>query len=223
MLSTKKGIVLALCLGLARVGAASAEPSYLIYPNAPAVFRYDVSRYELLGSDQVKFDPTYAIGNEMLWDRVENRIPYEIYAAPQLTGFEPTTGVSEFVVYRDDFDVIVDGFGTVPHTLGSLYLRFWPDPAQNTAIVSVDGVASDHLTVPLPSFDVVTQLPDGFYSDTATHHVSWTGATAMQIVVFSDKNNDGAYEGTPLYRIVARYTSVATQPATWGQVKALYR
>ena len=44
MLSTKKGIVLALCLGLVQAGAAFAEPSFLIYPNVPTVFRYDTSR-----------------------------------------------------------------------------------------------------------------------------------------------------------------------------------
>ena len=34
---------------------------------------------------------SYAIGSYMLWDRVEGRIPYEVYGAPQLVGFEPAT------------------------------------------------------------------------------------------------------------------------------------
>lgn len=225
MLSTKKGIVLALCLGLAWAGAAFAEPSYLIYPSVPTVFRYDTSRYEIVGSgDASRYDAAYAIGNYMLWDRVDGRIPYEVYGAPQLVGFEPTTsGTSEFVTYNDEFDLIVDGFGSQPYTIGNLYLRFWPYPATNSAVLTVDGNTTDHLTVPLASLDVNTLVQDGFYSNVRVHHVSWSGASAMEIVAFSDKDGDGRFTGMPAYRIVARYTAVATQPTTWGRVKALYR
>jgi hypothetical protein len=224
MLSTKKGIVLALCLGLAQAGAAIAEPSYLIYPSVPTVFRYDVNRYEVVGSgDALRFNASYAVGNYMLWDRVDNRIPYELYGAPQLVGFEPTVGTSEFVTYNDKFDLIVNGFGTQPYTIGNLYLRFWPYPAQNSAVLTIDGVTTDRLTVPLASLDVTTPVQDGHYSGTRVHHVSWTGAGAMEIVAFSDKDGDGRYTGTPAYRIVARYTAVATEPTTWGKVKSLYR
>jgi hypothetical protein len=224
MLSTKKGIVLALCLGLAQAGAAIAEPSYLIYPSVPTVFRYDVNRYEVVGSDQEKFNSSYAIGNFMLWDRIDGRIPYEVYGAPQLIGFEPTGGgTSEFVTYNDEFDLIVDGFGSQPYSIGNLYLRFWPYSAQNAPSLTIDGVTSDRLTVPLASLEVATMVQDGYYSDTRVHHVSWAGASAMEIVAFSDKDGDGRYTGTPAFRIVARYTPVPTQPTTWGKVKSLYR
>lgn len=224
MLSTKKGIVLALCLAVAGVGAASAEPSYLIYPGVPTLFRYDVNRYEVIGSDDaLRFNSNYAIGNFMLWDRVDNRIPYEVYGAPQLIGFEPTSGPSEYVTFTDDFDLIIDGFGAQPYSIGNLYLRFWPVSPGNPAMLTVDGVTTDRLTVPLASLEVNTPTQDGYYSNTRVHHVSWTGGGAMQIVAFSDKNGDGVYAGTPLYRIVARSTAVATLPTTWGKVKALYR
>ncbi len=224
MWSTKKGIVLALCLGLAQAGAAFAEPSYLIYPNVPTVFRYDVNRYEIVGSgDALRFDPQFAVGNYMLWDRVDGRIPYEVYGAPQLVGFEPTVGTSEFVTYNDNFDLIIDGFGTQPYTIGNLYLRFWPYSGQNSTLLTIDGVTTDHLTVPLASLDVNAPAQDGYFSNTRVHHVSWTGASAMEIVAFSDKDGDRRFTGSPLYRIVARYTPVATEPTTWGQVKALYR
>jgi hypothetical protein len=225
MLSTKKGIVLALCLGLVQAGAAFAEPSYLIYPSVPTVFRYDTSRYEIVGSgDALRFNAKYAVGNYMLWDRVDGRIPYEVYGAPQLVGFEPTTsGTSEFVTYNDDFDLIVDGFGSQPYTIGNLYVRFWPYGSSTVAGLTVDGKPSDRLTVPLASLDVNTMVQGGYYSNTRVHHVSWTGASAMEIVAFSDKDGDGRFTGTPAFRIVARYTPVATQPTTWGKVKALYR
>jgi len=223
MKSTKKGIVLALFMATVQVGAAVAEPSYLVYPVAPVVFRYDTSRYELIGTGQPKFDPGYAIGNEMLWDRIDGRVPVEIYRAPQLMGFEATSGTSEFVVYRNEFDLVVDGFSPAPRTLGNLCLRFWPEPAQVSAILSVDDQPTDRLTMFLPAIEVVTPTGDGFYADTRTYRFSWVGASSMQIIAFSDKNGNGAFEGTPLYRIVARDPTVPVAPVTWGRVKALYR
>ncbi|HET6349214.1 MAG TPA: hypothetical protein VFH88_09035 [Candidatus Krumholzibacteria bacterium] len=223
MLSTKKGIVLALFLGLAWVGSAFAEQSYLLYPTVPTVFRYDVNRYELVSAGESKFNSSYAVGNLMLWDRIEQRIPYEIYETPQLIGFEPTTGTSEFIVYTEEFDVVIDGFGDAQRTLGNLCLRFYPYSAVTNPSLTVDGVASDRLLVHLDPLDVVTPLGNGFYSDTSLHHIVWSGATAMEIVAFSDKDGDGMFEGTPAYRIVTHYAPVATQATTWGSVKALYR
>jgi hypothetical protein len=223
MSSTKKGIVLLLCLGFTRAGAAFAEPSYLVYPNGPALFRYDVARYDAIGSDEAVYDPSYAVDNVMLWDRVDQRVPVEIYRAPQLIGFEPTNGPSEFVIFRNDFELIIDGFGRGPRTLGNLHLRFWPDVRQTTAVLTVDGIETDRLTVPLAALEVVTPVEDGYYSDARTHHVSWTGGSAMKITAFSDKDGDGKFEGTPLYRISALHAAIATEPATWGKVKALYR
>lgn len=224
MLSTKKGIVLALALALSQVGSAIAEPSYLIYPaNVPTVFRYDVGRYDIVAQGQEKYDPFYAIGNVMLWDRVEARVPIEIYGAPQLIGFEPAVGTSEYVTYLDEFDVIIDGFGTEPRTIGNLCLRFWPYNVMGSAVVTVDGVPTSNLVVSLPSMDATTPLNDGFYTGTSLHHVSWIGTAAMEVVAFSDKDADGAYQGTPAYRIVAKHSPVATEPTSWGKVKALFR
>jgi hypothetical protein len=224
MLGTKKGIVLALGLGLAQAGSAIAEPSYLVYPaSVPTVFRYDVGRYEVVGPDQAKFDPQFAVGNYMLWDKAEERVPVEVYGAPQLAGFEPTVGTSEFVTYNDAFDLIVDGFGPGPRTIGNLCLRFWPYSAGNTSSITVDGVVTGALTVRLPDLEVTTPLENGYYAGTSLHHVSWTGGQAMEIVAFSDKDNDGGFQGTPAYRIVSRHTPVATESTSWGRVKALYR
>ena len=224
MLSTKKGIVLALGLVLSQAGSALAEPSYLIYPaNVPTVFRYDVGRYEAIAQGQEKFDPSYAIGNVMLWDRVEQRVPVEIYGASQLIGFEPVVGTNEFVIYVDEFDVVIDGFGPEPRTIGNLCLRFWPYNVMGTAVLTVDGVPTSSLVVPLPAMEAITPSADGFYVGTSLHHVSFIGAAAMEIVAFSDKDADGGYQGTPAYRIVARHSPVATEATSWGKVKSLFR
>jgi hypothetical protein len=224
-LSTKKGIVLALGLAFVQAGSAWAEPSYLIYPaNAPAVFRYDTARYELVAVGDSKFDPFYAKGNSMIWDRVDQRVPVEIYHAPQLIGFEPgTPGMNEWVTYLDDFDIVIDGFGPEPRTIGNLCLRFWPYGANGAAQLSIDGVLAGNLTARLPALEVDTPDGNGYFVATRLHRVSWSGAQAMEIVAFSDKDNDGAFQGTPTYRIVARHSPVATANTSWGKVKALYR
>ena len=223
-MSTKRGVVLALCLAFCQAGSAIAEPSHLIYPaNVPTVFRYDVNRYEVVGSDQDKFDPAYAVGNFMLWDRIEGRVPVEIYGAPQLQGFEPVVGMSEYVTYMDDFDLIIDGFGPGPRTLGNLCIRFWPYESHGTPGLTIDGVSGNALTVRIPALEVATPVDNGYYAGSRMHRVSWTGAAAMEIVVFSDKNNDGAYQGTPAYRIVAKHSPVATEQTSWGKIKSLYR
>jgi hypothetical protein len=224
MRGTKKGIVLALFLAAVPLGGAAAEPSYLIYPTAPAVFRFDPGRYEVLTAGHPRFDSGYAVENQMLWDRLEARIPVEVYRAPQLTGFEPSAnGASEFVTYSNSFEVVIDGFDRGPHTVGNLCLRFWPEPAYAAVTLQVGGFPTNRFILPLPSFEVVTPIAGGFYSDTRSQTVSWVGATALRIIAFSDKDGNGAFDGTPLFGIVARDATVPVAPTTWGRVKALYR
>jgi hypothetical protein len=225
MKGTKKGIVLGVFLSVVHSGAAAAEPSYLIYPNAPAVFHYDTGRYELVATGNPKFDPRYAIGNQMLWDRVAGRVPVEVYRAPQLVGFEPSAyGRNEFVVYRNDFELVIDGFSEGPHTVGNLCLRFWPVVGGPGALaVSLGGQFVDRLTVRVPSLEVSTPVDDQFYSDTQTHALAWMGSTAIRIIAFSDKDGNRAFDGTPLFAVVARDATVPVSRATWGGIKSLYR
>ncbi len=223
MKSTKKGIVLALCL-TAFASLAFAEPSYLIYPKAPAVFRYDASRYECLMPGDAKFDPSYSVNNQMLWDRVEGRVPFEIYRAPMITAFEPShNGQNEFVTVGNDFVIVVDGFGPSPRTIGGLCVRFWPLPNQAILQLTINGLPVTGLTQALPVLEVTTATPGGYFADTSQFTFSWLGASEVRIVAFTDKDADRAFEGTPLYSIVARDETVPVATTTWGQVKAMYR
>lgn len=223
MRGTKKGIVLALFL-MVFASLAFAEPSYLIYPNAPAVFRYDSHRYELLSPGDPKFDSDYSIGSQMLWDRVEGRVPVEIYRAPSITGFEPSpTGMNEFVTIGNDFEIVVDGFGTSPRTIGGLCIRFWPEPNQAYVQLTIDGIPSFGLTHGLPALEVSTAMGDGYYADTSRFMLSWIGAAELRIMAFSDKDADRAFDGMPLFSIVARDETVGVSTTTWGQIKALYQ
>jgi hypothetical protein len=45
----------------------------------------------------------------------------------------------------------------------------------------------------------------------------------MRVIAFSDKNGDGAFQGTPRFGILALNAVVAVAPTTWGRVKSLYR
>jgi hypothetical protein len=224
-MGTKKGIVLGLVLcATAFAGRVHAEPSYLIYPSSPAVFRFDTGRYELVYPGDSRFDPAYQVGGRMLWDRAESRVPVEIYRAPVITGFEASTsGYNEFLTLANDFDVIVDGFGTSPRTLGSLCLRFWPQPPSALVQVFIDGAPMSALTSPLAAIEVQTNIGNGFYADTGVHRFTWVGSTGLEIIAFSDKNANEAFEGAPQFRIVAQDNVVSVEAKTWGGVKALYR
>lgn len=224
-MGTKEGIVLGLLLSAtALAGRAHAEPSYLVYPSSPAAFRYDANRYEVVHQGDARFDGAYAIAGQMLWDRAQQRIPLELYRAPLLTGFEVSpTGRNEFVTFATDFDVIVDGFGTEPRTLGSLCLRFWPVPSSSYVQVFVDGSLAGSLTAELAPVEVRTSLGNGFYADTGVHRLSWVGAAGIEIIAFSDKDANRAFDGVAEYRIIARDNAVPVESKTWGGVKALYR
>jgi len=224
MKSTKKGIVLLPVFAVFFANAAFAEPSYLIYPSTPVVFRYDPARYETVTAGDPKFDPTYSVGSIMLWDRVEGRVPVEIYRAPIITSFEESTsGQSEFVTVGNSFEIIVDGFSPTPRTIGGLCVRFTPEPAQALVQLTTDGHPCLGLTHFLPPLEVTTEAGGGFYADTTRFLFSWIGASQLRIVAFSDKDADGAFDGTPLYSIVARDQTVPVDAKSWGQIKAMYR
>jgi hypothetical protein len=224
IMSTIKGIVLVALLSIVvAVRAAGAEPSYLVYPSSPAVFHYDTSRFELVTPGDPRFDPQYQIGNQMLWDRMGGRVAFEIYRAPLLTGFEPSFGgLNEFVTVGNVFDVIVDGFGMSPRTIGSLCLRFWPE-SNSPVSLTVDGQPVTRLSLPLPMMEVTTPLGSGYYGDTRVHSFNWVGSRTIRIIAFSDKNANGAFDGTPLYTIVAHDVAVPVESRSLGAVKALYR
>jgi hypothetical protein len=224
MLGTNKGIVLALPFLAVSANLAFAEPSYLIYPSSPAVFRYDTNRYELVSPGDPKFDVGYAVGNQMLWDRIDGRLPVEIYRAPSIISFEASPNDrNEYVTVGNDFEVIVDGFGTARRTIGGLHVRFWPEPSHSFLQLTVDGALISGLTIALPALEVGTDVGGGYYADSSRFMLAWVGASGLRIVAFSDKDADGALDGTPLFSIVARVESVPASSTTWGQIKALYR
>jgi len=228
-MSTKKGIVLiTLAIAIVAVGAGTPsanEPLLLVYPDQPAVFRYDPARYEVVTAPDPKYNAAFAISNAMLWDRVENRIPYEIYRAPHLVGFAPSPyGISEYALTRSDFNVIVDGFSAFTRTYRNLHIRFVPVPATSFVEIFLDSEFLPGLVTHLPDLDVTTAVGDGYYSDSMVRRVTWSGAAGLRIVVYSDKDNDGLYSGgKPLFSVYVEENTVSTEATSWGAVKARYR
>jgi hypothetical protein len=89
--------------------------------------------------------------------------------------------------------------------------------------LTVNGALLSGLTMALPALEVGTDVGNGYYADSSRFMLSWIGASSLRIVAFSDKDADGALDGTPLFSIVARDETVPTATTTWGQIKALYR
>ena len=205
------------------VPALAGEPNVLSYPSTTAIFRYDPGRYEVLAPGHPEFQPPWAIGNQVLWDKVDQRIPTEIYRAPSLVGFEPCPEwTSEYVTLRNEFDLTVDGFSVEPRFLGNLMVRFVPEPASAVSLIAVDGVLVEGLLYSLGNLDVNTPVSDG-YSDTIVRSITWAGASAIRIVVFADRNLNGVYDdGPPLYTVRAQDNPIPVEETSWGRVKALY-
>jgi hypothetical protein len=230
MKSTNKGIVLKLLCCLAVAGAlpvaasAGDEPDLLVYPNVPAEFRYNPAEYLTISAGQPKFDPDFQVGGVTLWDKVENRIAYEVFRAPQLTGFSSSpNGQNHFVLMTNEFKVIIDGFCSHPRYLGKIYLRFIPDPPSSTAIIEMAGEVIDDLIQPIRSIDVQEETPDGFFSNSRNVHVLWSGAVGIRIVAYADKNNNRVFDGgTPRWSIYVEDNSVPVDNTSWGAIKAMY-
>ena len=233
MTGTNKGIVLrivccivasAVILSAVAIDPVFAEPLLLVYPNSPTVFRYDPACYEELTPSDPNYDPAYDIGGKMLWDKVEQRVPIEIYRAPQLNGFETSPyALNEFVTMRNYFNLVVDGFFAAPRQLNNLYLRIIPDPPQTIVEATVGGLPMDRLVTPLPGLDVTTPIGDGFYSDTMWIYVTWSGTVGMRMIVYADKDGNCVYDDVkPRFSIYVVDNTIAVKHETWGGIKALY-
>jgi hypothetical protein len=232
MISTTKGIVLKVICGLAVAGAlplvvfasTEAEPDLLVYPNVPAEFRFNPAEYEVMSAAHPQFDPDYQIGGVSLWDKLEQRVAYEVFRAPQLTGFSSSSsGHNEFVLMTNEFNVIVDGFCSYPRFLGKVYVRFYPDPPQSTAMIELGGEIIDGLIQPINPIDVRDQTPDGFYSNTRNVHIRWSGSVGIRITAYADKNNNRVLDqGNPKWSIYVEDNSVPVANTSWGAIKAMY-
>lgn len=209
--------------------AASATPALgdaclLVYPDQNAVFQFNPAHYLAIDRDDPRYDPAYDRFGVMLWDIDNNRIAYELYQAPGLMGFEPAgSGTNSFNIPANKFTLHIDGFFHAPRQLNDIYVRFLPMPANASTVI----YANDHLVKGLryyiPRLVVSTPLENGFYSDTLPVEIVWSGAEAMKIMVFSDKNGNGVFDGEERYSVFMLDQTVPAANSTWGQIKAQFQ
>jgi hypothetical protein len=213
---------LAVCIVVA--ASARAEPCVLAYPAGQTVFHYDPSQFEVVGPASSKYNPSYALSGQMLWDTTEGRVAYEVYRAPGLTGFQSSSsGESVFQHVGNHTLIVVDGFSPSPRHLSDIYVQFTPQPLSSVVSITVDGSPVSGLRYVIPSLPVTTPIGNGFYSNTIILNVEWFGAREMEIVVYSDRNGNRIFDGNPVFSIIMEDFSVPTENKTWGGIKAIYR
>jgi hypothetical protein len=202
---------------------AKAEPCILAYPGSQTMFRYDPDRYEVLAPSDADFNPNYSLSGQMLWDKVEGRVAYEVYQAPGLSGFEPSTsGRSEFHQVASRGTLVIDGFSVSPRQLSDVCVQFNPRPGTAPVSVKVNGVPVSGLRYMIPHFAVSTPTPDGFYSDQIVLTFEWSGALQMEVIVYSDRNRNRVFDGEMGFSVLLEERTVPTRSATWGGIKAIY-
>lgn len=214
---------LALCIAAIFIARASADACLLAYPDQNAVFQFDPSLYRMITPEDNLYDPAYDRFGVMLWDVENDRIAYELYQAPGLMGFEPASiEPNTFNFPANKFTLYIDGFYRVPRQLNDIYVRFLPTPANAATLIYANDELVPGLYYHIPRLVVSTQLENGFYSDTIPVEIVWSGAAAMKIMVFSDKNGNRAFDGEERFSVFMMDQTVPAANTTWGQIKAQF-
>jgi hypothetical protein len=219
-----KRVVLFLMMVLLPTGVVAAEPCLLAYPLAYTVFQYNSALYDAISSSHPDYDPSYGVAGQMLWNLEAGRVAAEVYRAPGLYGFEPSSsGYNEFFTAGNTTTIRVDGFSEMPRQLNDIYVEFRPYPLNSTPDIFVDGERIEGLRYFIPRLVVSTPTADGFYSDSVDLGLRWVGAQMMTIIVFADKNGNRVFDGEPGFIIVMEDLTVPTENRTWGSIKLKYK
>lgn len=204
-------------------GLAAADTCLLAYPEQNAVFQFDPSLYQMISQEDPRYVARYDRFGVMLWDIENDRIAYELYQAPGLMAFEPASSdANTFNFPANKFVLRIDGFFSAPRQLNDIYIRFLPTPYNAQTVIYANDELVSGLYYHIPKLIVSTQLENGFYSDTIPVEIVWSGARAMKIVVFSDKDGNRAFDGEERYSVYMIDQTVPARNSTWGQIKAQF-
>jgi hypothetical protein len=209
---------------------ATADPCLIVYPQSETVYHYDVNEYYTVGPGDPLYDPVYDRGGLVLIELNTNEIAFNIYQAPNLTGFVPSTGGLEGYFIDDPvFDLTVDGFNNEPITYVNVLLVFEPtDPTCMTFVVQVDGQLATYYPGlgwyhPLGDLVVQTPTPHGNnYSDTITVNVEWGGCEGFQAWAFSDENFNLRRDGGECFTAFSHDVTVPVEATTWGGIRGAF-
>ena len=205
-------------------GKAMAEPCILAYPAGPVSFLYDTARYEAKTAGDPLFDPAYSVGGLMLWDKLKERIAFEVYQAPGLDAFGPSlSGRNEFLFFGLELPLVIDGFAETPRQLSDVIVQFSPQPVSASVTILVDDVPVRDLRHAVPRIVVSTPTGTGHYSDTVTINIRYSGVLRVDIIVYQDRNGNRIFDGDECYTTIIEDFTIPVEEKTWGSIKALYQ
>jgi len=203
--------------------AALADVGLLVYPTKYVTFRYDPGDYEVKQQSDPNFDPAFAVSGFMLWNTPRDRVAFEVYRAPYISGFETSaTGRSEYYLAGNLATICVDGFSEYPRQLNDIYVEFQPFPPTSSPNIFVDGVLVQGLRYYIPQLVIATPVGNGFFADRVHFRLRWLGAQYIRIVVYADKNGNRVLDGEPSASFLMEDLTVPAQERTWGGIKSLY-
>lgn len=226
-----RGLVLSAVALTALPLAALADPCLVVYPDAFAIYHYEVAEYYTVGPGDPLYDAAYDRGGEVLIDVLTNEVAYDVYQATGLAGFQLDNDNQGYFTMEHDFDIVVDGFNNTPVTYTNILLVFdWVEPNGCIPVITVDGnppaysAAFDGWTYPVGDLTVTTPTPDGMnYSDTISLALSWNGCQTVRIWAFADENFDGLFDaGSECFSAFSHDLTVPSETSSWGKLKSLY-
>jgi hypothetical protein len=221
----------------------NCDPCLLVYPTLPTTYHYNPFKYYTVSAGHPLYDPAYDRGGEVLiMHRMfyPDRIAYEVYQAPDLTGFEAATGTTGYYFTATSFDLVIDGWSNFPTTRSDIRLKFKPIPDDCTPTITLNGtpVTGPHYRILLGDLVVTTPVVTPtrtYYSDTMTLYVEWSGCIGLYMIAWEDCDHN--WQQTPCADCEDETTNcchhcnitcahgavIPVEEETWGAIKAMYK
>ncbi|MDD4857981.1 MAG: hypothetical protein PHD74_07725 [Candidatus Krumholzibacteria bacterium] len=211
---------------IAAGGALKADPCLVVYPDLSCVYDYDPAEYYTVGPGDALYNPLYDRGGKVLLLVGSNEIDLSIYQAPNLAGFEASTGGNEGYFFAGtEFNLIIDGFSNRATTYSNILVVFdnvvpsycMPEIYANGNPITGGLYDAGDLVVSTPTSN------GNNYSDTKSISISWHGCYGVHIWAFSDEDQDLKRDGGECFTAYSHDLTIPVQDATWGSIKELFR
>ncbi len=216
---------LVLAVVVLSAATASADPCLTVYPTGNTVYHYDVNEYFVVGPGDPLYDPVFDRGGYVLIDANSMEVEENIYQAPNLVGFLPSTDGREGYFFEGySFDLVIDGFNHTPITYQNIILVINPYPDSCPPMVTIDGNPVVGDTYSLGSLVVSTPTEnEHHYSDSIVVTVSWAQCAEMEFWAYDDENHNGVKDGGECFSAFSHDTAVpAAEASSMGVIKARF-
>jgi hypothetical protein len=205
-------------------GPALADPCLVVYPTGPCMYHYDVTEYMVVGPGDPYYDPAYDINGQCLIDLNDMMPAADIYQAPELMGFQPSSDGKEGYFFEGySFTLVVDGFSNEPTTYENIMLVVEPLPASCPPMVVVDGTPMTSNMLSLGDLLVSTPTEEGNnYSDVMMLEISWAQCAEMEFWAFADENYNGVKDGGECFSAFSHDSTVPSEEKSFGTIKVRF-